>query len=188
MTAYHEHTHQKRAVINLNKAHRLVDGKTNLVSDPNGSTKPGKGRRKSAFAEEDEGYQYVDEGFRIRFANGETIDFYADSVAEKDAWMEVLKQVVGKPDQSSRRTMWTDIVVAKERAEAAKQDAHDQSIQQAQQQRGFGRSGSNAGRRHGPASSDTRSTPHKSPYARPRTPPLQSRAAGRTRDARATAA
>ena len=60
MTAYHEHTHQKRAVINLTKASRLVDDKRTLVADPASPTKSGgKGRRKSAFAEEDEGYAYV---------------------------------------------------------------------------------------------------------------------------------
>ncbi|KAK0939129.1 Bud site selection protein bud4, partial [Friedmanniomyces endolithicus] len=73
----------KRAVVNLAKAVRLVDDKTSLVANPAASSSPAKGRRKSAFAEEDEGYQYVEEGFRIRFANGETIDFYAESAALK---------------------------------------------------------------------------------------------------------
>ena len=80
---------------------------------------PKKGnRRKSAFAEEEEGYMFVEEGFRIRFANGETIDFYADSTAEKDGWMKVLSEVVGK-DTSKPKT-WTDLVLAKRRAEAAR--------------------------------------------------------------------
>lgn len=80
---------------------------------------PKKGnRRKSAFAEEEEGYMFVEEGFRIRFANGETIDFYADSAAEKDGWMKVLSEVVGK-DTSKPKT-WTDIVMAKRAAEAAR--------------------------------------------------------------------
>lgn len=113
MTAYHEHTHQKRAVINLSKASRLVDDKTTLVANP--SPRKG-GRRKSAFAEEDEGYAYVEEGFRIRFANGETIDFYADSRAKKDEWMEVLSQVVGRPDAGKRKMGWTDLVLAREKA------------------------------------------------------------------------
>ena len=76
------------------------------------------GRRKSAFAEEEEGYMFVEEGFRVRFANGETIDFYADSAAEKDGWMKVLSEVVGK-DMSKAKT-WTDVVLAKRRAEAAR--------------------------------------------------------------------
>lgn len=121
LTAYHEHTHQKRAVINLSKASRLVDDKTTLVADlPSSPSKSGKGRRKSGFAEEDEGYQYVEEGFRIRFANGETIDFYADSRAQKDEWMAVLSQVIGKPDVAAKKEMkWTDLVLARERAQGA---------------------------------------------------------------------
>ncbi|KAI7180904.1 DUF1709-domain-containing protein, partial [Hortaea werneckii] len=119
LTAYHEHTHQKRAVINLAKASRLVDDKTSLIADPTASANPNtKGRRRSAFAEEDEGYQYVEEGFRIRFANGETIDFYADSRALKDQWMEVLSQVIGKSlDDGAKKARWTDLVLAKERSE-----------------------------------------------------------------------
>ena len=76
------------------------------------------GRRKSAFAEEEEGYMFVEEGFRIRFANGETIDFYADSAAEKDGWMKVLAEVVGK-DTKKQKT-WIDLVLAKQRATAKK--------------------------------------------------------------------
>ena len=74
----------------------------------------GGGRRKSAFAEEEEGYMFVEEGFRIRFANGETIDFYADSAAQKDGWMKVLAEVVGKDSVKARA--WTDLVMAKRRA------------------------------------------------------------------------
>jgi len=81
--------------------------------------KSGKGgRRKSAFAEEEEGYMFVEEGFRMRFANGETIDFYADSAAEKDGWMKALAEVVGK--DPTRNKSWTDIVLAKRRAAASK--------------------------------------------------------------------
>ncbi|GAB7360165.1 hypothetical protein MBLNU230_g7928t1 [Neophaeotheca triangularis] len=116
LTAYHEHTHQKRAVINLSKASRVVDDKRTLVADPNNANPAsGKGRRKSAFAEEDEGYQYVEEGFRIRFANGETIDFYADGRQQKEEWLEVLGQVIGKPDPGKVKTGWTDLVLAHER-------------------------------------------------------------------------
>lgn len=76
------------------------------------------GRRKSAFAEEEEGYMFVEEGFRIRFANGETIDFYADSAAAKDDWMRVLADVVGKDTNKSKT--WTDLVLAKQRLAASR--------------------------------------------------------------------
>ena len=80
----------------------------------------GKGRRKSAFAEEEEGYMFVEEGFRVRFANGETIDFYADSAAEKDGWMKILSEVVGK--DTTKLKSWTDLVLAKQRAAASRTD------------------------------------------------------------------
>lgn len=86
-----------------------------LMADPSSPTKS-KGRRKSAFAEEDEGYQYVEEGFRIRFANGETIDFYADSREHKDQWMVALTQVIGRPDPGHKAATWTDLVLAREQA------------------------------------------------------------------------
>ena len=96
LTAYHESTMQPRATINLSKASRLIDDKSSLIADPasnapstpssstSTSTAGNKTRRKSAFAEEDDGYQFVEEGFRLRFANGETIDFYADDRAAKE--------------------------------------------------------------------------------------------------------
>ncbi|OBW69366.1 MAG: Uncharacterized protein AUREO_005720 [Aureobasidium pullulans] len=116
LTAYHEHTRQPRATINLSKATRLIDDQKSLVADPT-SDHPTKGRRKSAFAEEDDGYHYVEEGFRMRFANGETIDFYADSAAEKDAWMKALGSSIGKPSTGST-AKWTDVVLTKERSDA----------------------------------------------------------------------
>ena len=85
----------------------------------------GKGRRKSAFAEEEEGYMFVEEGFRVRFANGETIDFYADSAAEKDGWMKVLSEVVGK--DTTKPKSWTDLVLAKQRAAATRADQAKQA-------------------------------------------------------------
>ena len=116
MTAYHEATRQPRANINLAKASKLIDDKCALtqkeVSGRGGS------RRKSAFAEEEEGYMFVEEGFRVRFANGETIDFYADSAAEKDGWMKVLADVVGKDLKQTKS--WTDLVLAREKAMAAR--------------------------------------------------------------------
>ncbi|KAL8637626.1 MAG: hypothetical protein Q9226_009101, partial [Calogaya cf. arnoldii] len=121
-TAYHEATRQPRATINLSKASKLIDDKSSLIQKET-SSKSG-GRRKSAFAEEEEGYMFVEEGFRIRFANGETIDFYADSAAAKDDWMKVLSEVVGK--DLSKPKSWTDIVLAKQRAAVSKPARADQ--------------------------------------------------------------
>lgn len=121
-TAYHEATRQPRATINLSKASKLIDDKSSLVQKET-SGKSG-GRRKSAFADEEEGYMFVEEGFRIRFANGETIDFYADSAAQKDGWIKVLSEVVGKDLSKPKR--WTDIIIAKQRAATSKAARSDQ--------------------------------------------------------------
>jgi hypothetical protein len=112
LTAYHESTRQPRAKIDLAKAAKVIDDRGSLVANPEGG-KSGKGRRKSAFAEEDEGYQFVEEGFRIRFANGETIDFYADKASDKEAWIEVLQRAVGKSSVSGRE--WCKAVLAREK-------------------------------------------------------------------------
>ncbi|EYE91732.1 putative GTP binding protein (Bud4) [Aspergillus ruber CBS 135680] len=120
LTAYHETTRQPRATINLSKAVKLIDDRSSLTQRET-STRGG-GRRKSAFAEEEEGYMFVEEGFRIRFGNGEVIDFYADSAAEKDGWMKVLADSVGKGTSSSGSVAkpWTDVVLRRERSMKAR--------------------------------------------------------------------
>lgn len=114
LTAYHEATRQPRATINLAKATKLLDDKSALQQPS--STKSG-GRRKSGFAEDEEGYMFVEEGFRIRFANGEVIDFYADSRDQKEAWMKVLSETVGKEFGTNKG--WAAMVLQKERKEKA---------------------------------------------------------------------
>lgn len=114
LTAYHESTRQPRATINLAKATKLLDDKSALQQPS--ATKAG-GRRKSGFAEDEEGYMFVEEGFRIRFANGEVIDFYADSREQKEAWMKVLVETVGKDIATNKG--WAAMVLEKERKEKA---------------------------------------------------------------------
>lgn len=62
---------------------------------------------------------FVEEGFRIRFANGEVIDFYADNTKAKEEWMRVLSQVVGK-ELVSQKVTWSSAILARERVIAAK--------------------------------------------------------------------
>jgi hypothetical protein len=104
LRAFHETTRQPRAKINLSKASKVVDDRR----------KNGGRRRQSAFADEDQAYMFVEEGFRLRFLNGETIDFYAGSPGEKEGWMKALSCVVGKTIQPGNS--WTEIVLARERA------------------------------------------------------------------------
>ena len=60
---------------------------------------------------------FVEEGFRLRFANGEVIDFYADSAADKESWMSVLSESVGKGSSggSGQTKQWTEVVLRRER-------------------------------------------------------------------------
>jgi hypothetical protein len=60
---------------------------------------------------------FVEEGFRIRFANGEVIDFYADTREQKEGWMKVLVETVGR-DIAAKKG-WIAMVLEKERKEKA---------------------------------------------------------------------
>ncbi|KAL1955099.1 hypothetical protein VTO42DRAFT_9033 [Malbranchea cinnamomea] len=128
LTAYHEITRQPRATINLSKAVKLVDDKS-ILTQKETSAKNG-GRRKSAFAEEEEGYMFVEEGFRIRFANGECIDFYADSASDKEGWMKVLGETIGRGSAAGngKARAWTELVLKRERSLAAKKDSGDRRM------------------------------------------------------------
>ncbi|PNY25305.1 Bud site selection protein BUD4 [Tolypocladium capitatum] len=120
LTAYHEATRQPRATINLSNAKRLIDDRRALT-EREMVIKGGK-RRRSAFAEEEEGYMFVEEGFRIRFNNGEVIDFYADTAEDKEGWMKVLSDVIGRgegvADEDNNgirsRAKWCEIVLERE--------------------------------------------------------------------------
>lgn len=119
LTAYHETTRQPRATINLSNAKRLIDDRRQLT-DPETTGRNGK-RRRSAFAEEEEGYMFVEEGFRIRFNNGEIIDFYADTREDKQGWMTVLGDVIGRTrgddddgSNPSGRRKWCELVLKRE--------------------------------------------------------------------------
>ena len=121
LTAYHEATRQPRATINLSNAKRVIDDRRQLTQ-PETTAKGGK-RRRSAFAEEEDGYMFVEEGFRIRFNNGEVIDFYADAAEDKEGWMKVLNDVVGRDGSEedgavggTSRKKWCDYVLKREEA------------------------------------------------------------------------
>ncbi|EWC47052.1 hypothetical protein DRE_03814 [Drechslerella stenobrocha 248] len=112
LTAYHESSRQLRANINLAKAVKVLDDRSTLTNS-SGSKK----RRKSGFAEDEEGYMFIEEGFRIRFANGECIDFYADSANAKNGWMKVLYDTIGRCSDGRN---WCDFVLKKEREDKLK--------------------------------------------------------------------
>ncbi|KAF8540863.1 hypothetical protein BDD12DRAFT_733632, partial [Trichophaea hybrida] len=132
LTAYHEQTRQPRATINLSKAVKLINDRQTLVE--NTVAGPGKTRRKSGFSEDEEGYMFVEEGFRVKFANGEVIDFYADSSEEKQGWLKILGETIGHvPDSRG----WCHLVLAREakiKSEREKKDMATEKLRVAQQQ------------------------------------------------------
>ncbi|TWU73685.1 Bud site selection protein bud4 [Metarhizium rileyi] len=118
LTAYHEATRQPRATINLSNAKRLIDDRRALTEKE--TTGKGGRRRRSGFAEDEEGYMFVEEGFRIRFNNGEVIDFYADTAEDKESWMRVLSDILGRDSSLDEvngvrsRAKWCEIVLRRE--------------------------------------------------------------------------
>ena len=69
---------------------------------------------------------FVEEGFRVRFANGEVIDFYADSAEAKEEWMKVLSEVVGKQVGTlASNKGWTQMVLKREKSLKAKNKKPD---------------------------------------------------------------
>lgn len=92
-------------------AAKLIDDRRTLTQKE--TTGKGGKRRKSGFAEEEEGYMFVEEGFRIRFSNGEVIDFYADNTADKEGWIKNLEQCIGREGDSTKRG-WCDMVLKRE--------------------------------------------------------------------------
>lgn len=64
---------------------------------------------------------FVEEGFRIRFNNGEVIDFYADTPEDKEGWMKVLGDVIGRGTGEeddgagvNSRRKWCELVIKRE--------------------------------------------------------------------------
>lgn len=134
---------------------KLIDDRSSLTQRE--TTTRGGGRRKSAFAEEEEGYMFVEEGFRIRFGNGEVIDFYADSAADKDGWMKVLADSVGKgaSSTSSQAKPWTEVVLRRERSMKSRRSTMDNK--------------SNASGASGPSTASALPTPVKNDVGPPAT-------------------
>lgn len=70
---------------------------------------------------------FVEEGFRIRFNNGEVIDFYADTATDKEGWMRVLDGCVGKESDGAKGG-WCAIVLKREEALMRKAEARSVSL------------------------------------------------------------
>lgn len=88
LMAYSDSSHKPRAYINLGKATKVIDNKDLRT-------------RKSVIAEEAFSLPDDKDGFRIKFANGESIDFQAEN-GEKDKWVEVVRNVLPVTGGKSR--------------------------------------------------------------------------------------
>jgi len=64
---------------------------------------------------------FVEEGFRVRFANGEVIDFYADTHADKEGWLKVLDGCVGKNAGAGKSGGWCEMVLKREESRIPKE-------------------------------------------------------------------
>lgn len=108
LTAFSETSHKPRAVVNLKKAIRIIQDKDTLIKPSSDK------RRKSGFAENEDGYLFADQGFRISFLNGEIIEFYGDNKAD---WVKYLNKVIAAKD----------VLLAKEekRKQKIQQDQND---------------------------------------------------------------
>lgn len=73
---------------------------------------------------------FVEEGFRIKFQNGETIDFYADCAEDKKGWMKVLGETIGGGLENKT---WCEIILNKERMDREQAAIAQQRRMQQQQ-------------------------------------------------------
>ncbi|EEB05123.2 medial ring protein Mid2 [Schizosaccharomyces japonicus yFS275] len=87
LVAFHQFSKARRATIDLSVATHIVDD--NHYSDE----------------DELEGYLFLETGFRIIFSDGEHVDFYAETVDEKEQWMATLRKHLGQCSKVSKS--WT---------------------------------------------------------------------------------
>jgi len=73
---------------------------------------------------------FVEEGFRIKFQNGETIDFYADNAEDKQGWMDVLGETIGGGQENRN---WCELILNKEKMDREQATATQQRRIQQQQ-------------------------------------------------------
>lgn len=158
LVAYHASTGHARATINLAKLTAVTDDRDSLTApEVTVGRGESRSRRKSGFADpqavlrqqsrpmstplplsghgrapstsvDDEGYLHVNTGWRLKFGNGEVIDFYADSEDEKERWVAVLRAILRRiPSKKS----WADVVIDRETIAAATRPGSALSAQSA---------------------------------------------------------
>lgn len=133
LVCFNEITKKAIVKIDLQKAILLEDNTDPVTpaltpATSQGTSTPGSGRAQSRAGrsqssydeEEDEQYS-VERSFRITFADGERISFFADTDGEKDQWLKKLDEVVSSEAPSA--PMWAQIAstLIKQREKEASQ-------------------------------------------------------------------
>ncbi|GAA6051276.1 hypothetical protein JCM3770_006791 [Rhodotorula araucariae] len=90
----------KRSHVEINLAHVVS------VEDLNAPISSRASRFGAGDDDDDESLARMDHSFRLVFRDGNRIDFFADSDAIKDRWLEVLLDVVGKEDDKKTPPDW----------------------------------------------------------------------------------
>ncbi|BGP36914.1 Bud site selection protein bud4 [Rhodotorula kratochvilovae] len=88
----------KRSHVEINLAHVVAIEDLNAPSSSRAS--------RYGDDDDDEALSRMDHSFRLTFRDGNRIDFYADSDAIKEKWLEVLADVVGKEDDKKTAPDW----------------------------------------------------------------------------------
>lgn len=121
LVCFNEITKKAIVKIDLQKATMLEDNTDPVTpaltpATSQGTSTPGSGRAQSRAGrsqssydeEEDEQYS-VERSFRITFADGERISFFADTDGEKEQWMKKLDEVVSS--EATAAPMWAQIAL-----------------------------------------------------------------------------
>ncbi|EMR11774.1 hypothetical protein PNEG_00201 [Pneumocystis murina B123] len=100
LTSYHESSKSIRSNINLAKVKMVLnDQQLSINSKKMTQVMHSENSKQSTILEGDNDYMFAQNGFCIKFFNGEIINFYADSEDEKVRWVRVLDAVIKKAGQ-----------------------------------------------------------------------------------------
>ncbi|KTW29229.1 hypothetical protein T552_01185 [Pneumocystis carinii B80] len=114
LTSYHESSKSIRSNINLAKVKTILnDQQLSIDSKKMTRAVHTENNKQSSTLEGDNDYVLTQNGFCIKFFNGEIINFYADSEDEKARWVRVLDAVIKKANQVKP---WCLYVLQKQKA------------------------------------------------------------------------
>ncbi|QSL64750.1 hypothetical protein MERGE_002052 [Pneumocystis wakefieldiae] len=113
LTSYHESSKSIRSNINLAKVKMVLNDQQLSANPKKMAQAMHPENRKESTELGGNGYMFAQNGFCIKFFNGEIINFYADSEDEKTRWVRILDAVIKKADQVKP---WSLYVLQKQKA------------------------------------------------------------------------